>query len=193
MTDVKRTYNSSRRAEAKQHTRLAILDAAVKLHTQGNLSLTDLAKEAGVSLPTVRKHFPTLEDLLAGCSAHFDEKFQPPSPEDWMNLATLQERARVCIDRLFDYYETASGVLWLAFRIRDESGVMENNVMQMEGYVDVLVQTVLGSDYGGKDELKRIARSVLHPMFHRSLRIHGGLCLTSSKSQAIHLILSNMI
>jgi AcrR family transcriptional regulator len=53
---ARRTYNASRRREAAQRTRRAILDAATRLFTERGYSattMTDIAEAAGVALDTI--------------------------------------------------------------------------------------------------------------------------------------------
>ena len=62
-----RTYRSDLRAEQAEITRSRILDATVRLTAGGLpfLSIPAVAREAGVSVPTVYRHFRTKRDLLA--------------------------------------------------------------------------------------------------------------------------------
>lgn len=72
-----RTYNveSRRRKQAELKARIAA--AAAELHAaKGGIATTyaDIAKHAGVSLPTVYSHFPTVHELFQGCTAHVAAK-----------------------------------------------------------------------------------------------------------------------
>ena len=61
-----RSYRSELRARQAEDTRSAILEAAVRVSARGiaTLSVPDVAREAGVSVPTVYRHFGTKQDLL---------------------------------------------------------------------------------------------------------------------------------
>ncbi len=62
-----RTYRSELRSQQAEETRARILDAALRV-TAGGLafvSVPGVAREAGVSVPTVYRHFATKHDLLA--------------------------------------------------------------------------------------------------------------------------------
>ena len=76
-----RQYNSSRRRKAAEQTRQDILQAALKLHAEGVTEFEPLAREAGCSLATVRKHFPTKETLFKNCTRAFAETLILPDLE----------------------------------------------------------------------------------------------------------------
>ena len=67
-----RTYRSQLRAEHAEETRGRILDAAVRVTARGiaSVSIPAVAREAGVSVPTVYRHFGTKRDLLAALYPH---------------------------------------------------------------------------------------------------------------------------
>lgn len=73
LSNMKRVYTKSRRAEAEADTRQRIVLAAVDLHAQhGALgtSFAMIAERAGVSPQTVYNHFPSLSALIPGCTGH---------------------------------------------------------------------------------------------------------------------------
>src|SRR6266542_6902451 len=71
-TGTKRPYRSQLRAEQAEETRGRILDAAVRAMAGGLafLSIPHVAREAGVSVPTIYRHFATKHDLLAAVYPH---------------------------------------------------------------------------------------------------------------------------
>lgn len=64
-------YNKLRAAQA-QATRTRILEATVSVMARGvaSVSIPAVAREAGVSIPTVYRHFGTKRDLLAAVFPH---------------------------------------------------------------------------------------------------------------------------
>ena len=78
ITNVKRAkgptrpYDSGLRAEQSDATRRKILDALVRTMGRGvaGLSIPAVAREAGVSVPTVYRHFRSKAALVAALSAH---------------------------------------------------------------------------------------------------------------------------
>jgi AcrR family transcriptional regulator len=67
-----RTYHSDLRAEQADETRGRILDATLRVLASGvaSVSIPAVAREAGVSVPTVYRHFRTKADLLAELYPH---------------------------------------------------------------------------------------------------------------------------
>ena len=85
-----RRYTNTRRRQQAQQTREMILDALVRVLAGGlaDLSMPTIAREAGVSVRTVYRNFPTKRDLLVGLGEHMDHragyelKPLPRSPRD---------------------------------------------------------------------------------------------------------------
>jgi AcrR family transcriptional regulator len=68
-----RTYTMTARAEAAEQTRLRILDAAVSLAARrllAEISLDDIATEAGVSVQTLLRRFGSRAGLIEAAAAH---------------------------------------------------------------------------------------------------------------------------
>jgi AcrR family transcriptional regulator len=67
-----RAYDSELRAEQADATRRKILDALVRTMGRGvaGLSIPAVAREAGVSVPTVYRHFKSKAALVAALSTH---------------------------------------------------------------------------------------------------------------------------
>src|SRR5687767_1255825 len=87
-----RLYDNSHRAAQAAQTRDLILDALVRVMARGvaELSMPAVAREAGVSLRTVYRHFPTKRDLLAALDAHLAARIGyslDPFPGDLAELA----------------------------------------------------------------------------------------------------------
>ena len=96
-----REYRSQLRAEQAAETGKRILDATVRLSASGiaSLSIPAVAREAGVSVPTVYRHFATKRDLLAEVYPHvvreagLDQLVAPRSMEELLDgLRTHFER-----------------------------------------------------------------------------------------------------
>jgi AcrR family transcriptional regulator len=96
-----REYRSELRAEQAAETRKRILDAAVRVSATGvaSLSIPAVAREAGVSVPTIYRHFATKRDMLAAVYPHvvresgLDELVIPRSMDELREgLRTYYER-----------------------------------------------------------------------------------------------------
>jgi AcrR family transcriptional regulator len=96
-----RTYRSQLRADQAEETRGRILDATVRVIAGGiaSVSIPAVAREAGVSIPTVYRHFGTKRDLLAAVYPHvvrragLDEVVMPRSMDE------LRDGMRAHIER----------------------------------------------------------------------------------------------
>ena len=67
-----RPYRSELRAEQAEETRARILDATIRVMARGiaTVSIPAVAREAGVSIATIYRHFGTKRDLLAAVYPH---------------------------------------------------------------------------------------------------------------------------
>ena len=67
-----RPYRSELREQQAEETRARILDAVGRVMARGvaTLSIPAVAREAGVSVPTIYRHFATKRDLLAAVFPH---------------------------------------------------------------------------------------------------------------------------
>jgi AcrR family transcriptional regulator len=70
--DTKRAYVSPLRDGQSEATRVRIVEAVARVLARGivELSVPAVAKEAGVSVATVYRHFPTKTDLVSGLTEH---------------------------------------------------------------------------------------------------------------------------
>ena len=88
-----RAYRSELRAEQAEATRARILDATGRVIAGGlaSLSIPAVAREAGVSVPTIYRHFATKRDLLSAVYPHvvrragFDELVIPRSMNELLD------------------------------------------------------------------------------------------------------------
>jgi AcrR family transcriptional regulator len=97
-----RTYHSELRAEQAELTRDRILDAALRLMTTGlaSLSVPAVAREAGVSVPTVYRHFGTKAELLAGMFPHAARRTGMDGIPDPSTVGDVRAAVRAIFERL---------------------------------------------------------------------------------------------
>jgi AcrR family transcriptional regulator len=91
-----RAYNIETRRRQQAELKAGIAAATVELHAAKGVTATsyaDIAKHAGVSLPTVYKHFPTLDKLLQGCTSHVIGKAPPMPVEEILAAPDLSAAA----------------------------------------------------------------------------------------------------
>jgi len=95
-----RTYNIETRRRQQAMLKAGITAAAVKLHAARGATSTsyaDIAKLAGVSLPTVYKHFPTMDELLHGCTSHVIAKAPAMPVEEIFSAPDLPAAAELLV------------------------------------------------------------------------------------------------
>ena len=97
-----RTYRSELRAEQAEETRSRILDAALRVMSTGlaSLSVPAVAREAGVSVPTVYRHFGTKADLLAEMYPHAARRAGLDRVPDPSTVGEVKTAVRGLIERL---------------------------------------------------------------------------------------------
>jgi AcrR family transcriptional regulator len=73
---MSRTYVSPLRHEQSEATRLRIIEAVARVLARGltELSVPAVAREAGVSLATIYRHFTNKQELVAGLGRHYAEQ-----------------------------------------------------------------------------------------------------------------------
>jgi AcrR family transcriptional regulator len=124
MTDEKRPYRMTRRAELEEATRRRITESAVMLHgTLGpsRTSMSAVAEHAGVPRSTLYRHFPDEAALFDACSAHWGERNPAPDPSAWAGVNDPAERLEQALEELYAYYRSTEGML--ANLVRDQATV----------------------------------------------------------------------
>src|SRR5262245_59798482 len=105
---MSRTYTLKRRAEQQAETRRRIVEAAVHLHGSLGPALTTfsmVAERAGVQRHTLYAHFPDERSLFLACSGRVFERDPPPDAGPWRKIADRQERMRVGLSAIYDWYD----------------------------------------------------------------------------------------
>jgi len=118
-----RKYTLGKRLESVEETRRRIVDATFDLHNEKGVvatSMQDVAERADVALRTVYNHYPTLDDLVAGCGTKVMALLSPPTPAIFDELSTLEERMLRLVRELFAMYERGSLQIGVARREQAE-------------------------------------------------------------------------
>jgi AcrR family transcriptional regulator len=100
-----RPYRSELREQQADGTRARILDAAVRVMARGitSLSIPEVAREAGVSVPTVYRHFGSKDELLAAVYPHVAHRIGLDTVPDPVTLDDLRDGVVAYFDRLTHY------------------------------------------------------------------------------------------
>jgi len=100
-------------------TRQRITEATVSLHQQVGPAATTvsaIADTAGVTRATVYRHFPSEEDLVAACSAHWRHWHPAPDIAAWKAIRDPRERLHVALVETYTWFETAAPMLSMVMR-----------------------------------------------------------------------------
>jgi AcrR family transcriptional regulator len=179
-----RTYDSSRRAQAAERTREKITAAAFKLHGLGVLDFDSLAREADVSVATVRKHFPTRELVYEACTAYGMHQVPMPDIAALVAIKDPQACIREAVTQTYSLLDLVGGQMWTALKLEDESPAMANGLSQMEQMTLTMAGMVIatwGVPEHRLSEMRGVVVGLLSPLTYRALRHYGGL----SQEQAI--------
>lgn len=115
-----------------EETRQRILEATLALHSEKGIfgtSWQDIARGADVSVGTVYKHFPSLDELVPACGELMYAITRPPSLEDapqiFAGASSLEERLERLVSELFDFYERGAPYIETDFQERRLPAVQE--------------------------------------------------------------------
>ena len=127
-----RKYTMDKRKAAVEQTRQRILEATLALHAEKGIfgtSWQDIARRADVSVGTVYKHFPSLDELVPACGELMYAITRPPSLERasqiFADSQALQERVERLVSELFDFYERGAPYIETDFQERRLPAVQE--------------------------------------------------------------------
>jgi AcrR family transcriptional regulator len=127
-----RKYSMDKRRAAVEKTRQRILEATLALHSEKGIfgtSWQDIAQRADVSVGTVYKHFPSLDELVPACGELMYAITQPPSLEDapqiFAGAHSLEERLERLVGELFAFYERGAPYIETDFQERQLPMVQE--------------------------------------------------------------------
>jgi AcrR family transcriptional regulator len=127
-----RKYSMDKRRAAVEETRQRILEATLALHSEKGIfgtSWQDIAHRADVSVGTVYKHFPSLDELVPACGELMYAITQPPSleyaPQIFAGAHSLEERLERLVGELFAFYERGAPYIETDFQERQLPMVQE--------------------------------------------------------------------
>ena len=176
-----RQYDSSRRRKAAERTRQEILQAALKLHWEGITGFEPLASEAGVSLATLRKHFPSKEILFGGCTQAFAETMTMPDLPDLGAITDPEQRIEQNVSELCRMHETMFGYAWLGAQQRENSPTLDATMRAYEGLADAIAGIITPADFSRA----ALVRGLLDFLSYRALRLSGRLSPDETRNELI--------
>jgi AcrR family transcriptional regulator len=181
MSDQKRTYRKTLRAEGEEQTRLRITESAVALHQElgpAHTSISAIAERAGVRRSTVYRHFPDDEALFGACSSHFTAMNPPPDLGAWAGIEDVAARTTTALRAVYAFYGRTEEMY--TSLLRDES-LVPPVARRLAEFYDYL-RAVEDSLMAGRGLRGRAARRTRAALGHalafptwRSLRRDQGL------------------
>lgn len=109
-----RAYRSQLRAEQAEETRARILAATLRVMASGiaSLSIPAVAREAGVSIPTIYRHFGTKAELVASMYPHLVGRTAVgPTTAAPESIPEFREMLRVTFARLDELDDLARAAM----------------------------------------------------------------------------------
>jgi AcrR family transcriptional regulator len=155
-----RKYTLGKRIESVEETRRRIVDATFDLHNEKGVvatSMQDVAERADVALRTVYNHYPTIDDLVAGCTRKVIALLSPPTPAIFNGLSTLEERMLRLVRELFAMYERGSLQIGVARREQAEVAGLADFVANERA----MRQALVGEALRPFDVRRRVVREVV--------------------------------
>jgi len=166
-----RPYRMNRRRRGIEETRRRILDATLALHTEKGIfgtSWQDIAERADVSVGTVYKHFPSLDDLVPACGALLAERSEPPVATDAARIVgdatDPAQRVERVADALFAFYERAGPALDIDRRERALPAVREW-LEEMEKTIEAFVRVAVAPVRSRREDIRLIGALLDHSTF----------------------------
>jgi AcrR family transcriptional regulator len=138
MSDQKRRYRMTRRAELEAETRQRITESAVALHQEvgpAQTSITAIAERAGVRRSTVYRHFPDEDALFAACSTHFRALNPPPDLGAWSAVGDPDERTETALRELYAFYGRTHAMYESLFRDESLVPTVHRRLRDFYGYL----------------------------------------------------------
>jgi AcrR family transcriptional regulator len=194
MSDQKRPYRMSRRAQLEDGTRRRITESAVALHEElgpARTTISGVADRAGVRRSTVYRHFPTEEALFAACSSHWRAENPPPDIGAWAAIESPGERAEVALHELYTFYARTQPMYDSLLRDERLVPIVERLLGDFYGFLQA-IQDVLMAGRGLRGRAARrtraaIGHAVAFPTW-RSLAVEQGLAVDDAVSLMASLV-----
>ena len=188
-----RSYNSDTRRQRQSQLRARIAATAAELYAQKGAvatSYADVAKHAGVSLPTVYNHFPSQHELMDACTSHVAAQAPNMPVEEILGAPDLRSAAEWLVaaaDKLNAYF--APWMAWHEGRLVPFlSELGEGRRKRHVALVIELLSRHVGS--GEQRELAAAWESLIHfDLWHRLVHEHK-LSRAAVRALLVHLVLA---
>jgi AcrR family transcriptional regulator len=163
MSDQKRPYRMTRRAELEELTRRRITQSAMTLHEElgpARTSISAIAAHAGVRRSTVYRHFPDEAALFSACSTHWRAANPVPGLQAWAAIEDPPRRTETALRELYAFYGRTQAMY--ASLLRDEPlvPIVQHLLRDFHGYLRA-VEDVLMAGRGLSGKAARRTRAAI--------------------------------
>jgi AcrR family transcriptional regulator len=180
MSDQRRPYRMTRRAELEEQTRRRITESTVALHEElgpARTSISAVAERAGVRRSTVYRHFPDEEALFAACSSHWREANPPPDPRAWAAIEDPGERTGAALRELYAFYGRTEAMYTSLLRDEPHVPIVHRLLGGFHGYLRAIQDTLMaGRGLRGRAARRTraaIGHALAFPTWRSLTREHG--------------------
>jgi AcrR family transcriptional regulator len=146
MSDQKRPYRMTRRAELEDATRTRITESAVALHEElgpARTSISAVAERAGVRRSTVYRHFPDEASLFAACSSHWRAANPAPDPAGWAGIADPDARTDAALRELYAFYRRTEPMYTSLLRDEPVHATVRRQLQAFHDYVHAMEDVLM--------------------------------------------------
>jgi AcrR family transcriptional regulator len=168
-----REYRSELRVQQANDTRARILDATVRVTARGiaTVSIPAVAREAGVSVPTVYRHFGTKEELLAAVYPHVLRQASAHEPPFPRSLDELKDGVRAYADLIDSFDDLTRAAMASPASAETRALSMPRRLGMLSDLVDSIEPHVAAAD---RERLIRLVAVLLNSSALRMWRDHLG-------------------
>jgi AcrR family transcriptional regulator len=166
------------RAEAVAETKTRIIAAAMDLHAKGGVQATrweEIAEQAGISVATMYRHFPSLQELVPACARTVFDLIAPLTVEQAMakyaQLDDPGERLTFLVRANVHCYGLGEDWLHAAYRERDFIPELDGALRIIQDSLRALIEAAAQRRLSKVDEATLF--TLLDFPFYKSLRRAG--------------------
>ena len=174
ITNSSRSYRSELREEQAEETRARILDATLRVMTTGlaTLSVPAVAKEAGVSVPTVYRHFRSKPELLTAVYPHAARRAGLDKIADPRSLDDLRPMAHAYLERLDSLDDASRAAMASPAASEVRHATMPTRYQRIQRVADSIEPKLRKAD---RDRITRLITVITASASLRMWRDHLGL------------------